>query len=101
VSWFLLLANLVVLAAEVNVVRRRRLWPRSLTGALESADRRAMRRTAESSRQEITVRFVEPGTEAASGARSSDSGEAGAGSVIDAAEVPGTQFERNEADGRP
>jgi membrane protein len=62
-SWFLLLANLVVLAAEVNVVRRWRLWPRSLTGALESADRLAMRRRAESSRQdprqEITVRFVD------------------------------------------
>jgi uncharacterized BrkB/YihY/UPF0761 family membrane protein len=62
-SWFLLLANLIVFAAEVNAVRRWRLWPRSLTGALETADRLAMRRTAESSRQdprqEISVRFVD------------------------------------------
>jgi uncharacterized BrkB/YihY/UPF0761 family membrane protein len=62
-SWFVLLANLIVLGAEVNTVRRWRLWPRSLTGALESADRVAMRRTAESTRQdarqEIVVRFAD------------------------------------------
>ena len=62
-SWFLLLANLIVFSAEVNVVRRWRLWPRSLTGTLESADRLAMRRMAASARQdarqEIDVRFVE------------------------------------------
>jgi len=62
-SWFLLLANLLVLSAEVNVVRCWRLWPRSLTGTLESADRLAMRRTAASARQderqEIVVRFME------------------------------------------
>ena len=32
-SWFLIVASLVLLAAEVNVVRARGLWPRSLTGA--------------------------------------------------------------------
>ena len=32
-SWFLIVAGLVLLAAEVNVVLARRLWPRSLTGA--------------------------------------------------------------------
>ena len=62
-SWFLLLANLVVLCAEVNAVRRWRLWPRSLTGALEPADELAMRRTAASARQdprqEIEVRFAD------------------------------------------
>lgn len=62
-SWFLLLANLVVLCAEVNVVRRWRLWPRSLAGALLPADELAMRRAATSARQdtrqEVVVRFVD------------------------------------------
>jgi len=40
-SWFLLLAQLLLLAAEVNVVLRRRLWPRALTGELAGADRRS------------------------------------------------------------
>jgi membrane protein len=60
-SWFWLLSHLLLLAAEVNVVLRRRLWPRSLTGELEPADRSALRRTAEAvrqdERQEILVRF--------------------------------------------
>jgi membrane protein len=60
-SFALLLANLVLVAAEVNVVLCRRLWPRSLTGALEPADRLALRRMAEAARgdtrQEIVVRF--------------------------------------------
>ena len=63
-SWFLLVANLLVFCAEVNVVRRWRLWPRSLTGALKPADELAMRRTADSARQDprqrILVEFVEP-----------------------------------------
>jgi YihY family inner membrane protein len=60
-SWFLLIAHVLLIAAEVNVVLRWRLWPRSLTGELEPADRRALQRTAESARmdrrQEITVGF--------------------------------------------
>ena len=60
-SWFLLLAHLLLIAAEVNVVLRWRLWPRSLTGELEPADRRALQRTAEATRmdrrQEIAVGF--------------------------------------------
>jgi membrane protein len=64
-SWFFLLAHLVLFAAEVNVVLRRRLWPRSLTGPLEAADQLALRKTAEAARrdarQEIVVRFVERG----------------------------------------
>jgi membrane protein len=64
-SWFLLLANLVLLAAEVNAVRLWRLWPRSLTGELEPADRRAMRRYATATqsdpRERIVVSFDEPG----------------------------------------
>jgi membrane protein len=62
-SWFWLFAHLLLLAAEVNVVLRRRLWPRSLTGELEVADRSALRRTAEAmrqdERQEILVRFTD------------------------------------------
>jgi membrane protein len=67
-SWFWLLSHLLLLGAEVNVVLRRRLWPRSLTGDLEAADRSALQRTAEAvrqdERQEILVRFSdghEPG----------------------------------------
>lgn len=60
-SWFLLLAQLLLLAGEVNVVLRRRLWPRALTGELGDADRRALRLAAEAARrdegEEIAVRF--------------------------------------------
>jgi membrane protein len=62
-SWFWLFSHLLLVAAEVNVVLRRRLWPRSLTGELEAADRSALQRTAEAmrqdERQEILVRFSE------------------------------------------
>ena len=60
-SWFWLGAHLLLVSAEVNVVRRHRLWPRSLGGALAAADRAALGRTAEAvrqdARQEIQVRF--------------------------------------------
>jgi len=60
-SWFWLGAHLLLVAAEVNVVRHRRLWPRSLTGALEPADERALERAALAARldrrEEIVVRF--------------------------------------------
>jgi membrane protein len=46
---------------EVNVVLRRRLWPRALTGELGDADRDALRLAAEAARrdegEEIAVRF--------------------------------------------
>jgi YihY family inner membrane protein len=43
-SWLYLQAQLTLLAAEVNVVRERHLWPRSLTGKrLTEADQRALR----------------------------------------------------------
>lgn len=46
-SWLYLQSQLTVLAAEVNVVRRERLWPRSLTGRnLTEADQRALARYA-------------------------------------------------------
>jgi len=60
-SWFLLGSNMLLIAAEVNVVRARRLWPRALAGELAEADRRALRANAESARQderqEIVVGF--------------------------------------------
>jgi YihY family inner membrane protein len=64
-SWFWLGSNLLLLAAEVNVVLHRRLWPRSLTGELAPADRAAMRGSATAARQdpreEILVQFGEDG----------------------------------------
>jgi len=42
-SWMFLAAQVTLLCAEVNVVRARRLWPRSLGGGPETeADRRAL-----------------------------------------------------------
>jgi membrane protein len=64
-SWFLVGAHLVLVAAEVNVVRRWKLWPRSLTGDLQPADRLALQRFAAATRsapnERIAVRFGEPG----------------------------------------
>ncbi len=46
-SWLYLQAQLTVLAAEINVVRREHLWPRSLTGKdLGEGDQRALARYA-------------------------------------------------------
>jgi inner membrane protein YhjD len=47
-AWLYLGAQLTILAAEVNVVKARRLWPRSLFGGpLLDADRRALVASAE------------------------------------------------------
>ncbi len=60
-SWFWLAAHLLLVGAEVNVVRHHRLWPRSLAGELQDADRVALGRMAaaarQDERQEIEVRF--------------------------------------------
>jgi uncharacterized BrkB/YihY/UPF0761 family membrane protein len=56
-SWFLLVAHVLLVAAEVNVVLARRLWPRSLTGELEPADRRALERAAEAARSDKRARI--------------------------------------------
>jgi membrane protein len=60
-SWFLLLAQLLLIAGELNVVVHRRLWPRALAGDLGEPDRRALRLAAEAARrdagEEIAVRF--------------------------------------------
>jgi uncharacterized BrkB/YihY/UPF0761 family membrane protein len=45
-SWIYLSAVLMLYAAEVNVVRGLRLWPRGLRDPLTPADRRALRMSA-------------------------------------------------------
>jgi YihY family inner membrane protein len=45
-AWIYLGAQLTLLGAELNVVLRHRLWPRSLQGELTEADERALRRSA-------------------------------------------------------
>ena len=57
-SWFLLAAHVLLLAVEANVVLRWRLWPRSLTGELEPADRRALQRFAEATRRSKSERIA-------------------------------------------
>jgi membrane protein len=60
-SWFWLGSHLLLIAAEVNVVLHRRMWPRALTGELEPADEAALERTVLAAqadrRQEIAVSF--------------------------------------------
>jgi membrane protein len=60
-SWFWLATHLLLLAAELNVVLRRGLWPRSVDGALLPADRAVLRGAAEATRQDarqhVVVRF--------------------------------------------
>ena len=60
-SWFWLSAHLLLIAAEVNVVLRWHLWPRSMAGQLEPADQLALRRYAEAARhdarEQIAVSF--------------------------------------------
>ncbi len=56
-SWLSLAAQLVLVAAEVNVVAALRLWPRSLAGPLTAADTRALERYAESARYDRRVRI--------------------------------------------
>ena len=60
-TWLLIASELVLLAAELNVVLARGLWPRSLTGELLDADKQALRDSAHAAqldrRQQIAVRF--------------------------------------------
>lgn len=67
-TWFFVLGQLVLLATELNVVRARRLWPRSLAGPpVTDADRRASIGYATMQRQRpgvtIEVRFSDHGHE--------------------------------------
>jgi membrane protein len=62
--WVQLGATLTVLCAELNVVRARRLWPRSLLGVEREEDERVMRGLAKSQAREegqrIEVEFERP-----------------------------------------
>jgi YihY family inner membrane protein len=70
-SWLFIGAQLTILAAEVNVVRVRRLWPRSLQPPLTDADRRALELQAKEEKRRpeeaVDVVFVDesggPGNE--------------------------------------
>jgi membrane protein len=64
-AWLYIGAQLTVLAAEVNVVKARRLWPRSLfSDPLLDADRRALTSSAEVEErvhdEDVQVDFDEP-----------------------------------------
>ncbi len=56
-SWFLVAAHVVLIGAEVNVVIARRLWPRSLAGDLEPADRRVFERSAAAAQRDLRARI--------------------------------------------
>jgi YihY family inner membrane protein len=62
-AWMLLGAQLLMVAAEVSVVRAFKLWPRSLFGEHTDADERTLRRLAHAQRrwdeQTIEVSFEE------------------------------------------
>ncbi len=65
-AWLYLGAQLVIFAAEINVVRSRKLWPRSFfSEPLLDADRRALTSSAETEQrveqENVEVSFDEPG----------------------------------------
>ena len=57
-SWLWLAGQLSLVAAEVNVVLARRLWPRSLFGGLAAADQQAMRTAAEAEQRDLRQHIV-------------------------------------------
>jgi YihY family inner membrane protein len=63
VSWLYLQAQITLLAAEINVVRVARLWPRSLANDLTPADKRALTAYAEVEQrrpeQDVSVVFTD------------------------------------------
>ncbi len=63
-AWLYLGAQMTIFAAEINVVRLRRLWPRSFFGPLLDADKRALSAAAEAQErvheQNVEVTFDEP-----------------------------------------
>ena len=63
-SWLLIASELILIAAELNVVVAHRLWPRSLTGDLLEADKQALQASARAAqldrRQQIEVSFEQP-----------------------------------------
>ena len=67
-SWLFLSAQVMLYGAEVNVVRARRLWPRSiLQPPLTQADRRALIDLAKQAErrpeQAINVQFTPPASD--------------------------------------
>jgi uncharacterized BrkB/YihY/UPF0761 family membrane protein len=62
-TWLFLGARIIVYAAEINVVRRRRLWPRSLLEPPVPADRRTLDAMAKIEQrrdeQEVDVHYGE------------------------------------------
>jgi membrane protein len=56
--WFWIGSNLLLVAAETNVVLRWRLWPRSLAGDLAPADRAALQRLAKETRSDTRERIA-------------------------------------------
>ena len=71
-AWLYLGAQLTILAAEVNVVKARRLWPRSFfSDPLLDADRRALTHSAETEErlheENVEVTFDEPASDAPAG----------------------------------
>ncbi|HJR97106.1 MAG TPA: YihY/virulence factor BrkB family protein [Actinomycetota bacterium] len=72
-AWIYLGAQLTLVAAELNVVWKHRLWPRSLQGALTEADRVSLRRSAgqeeRKNEQVVSVRFEQQPDEPASTGR--------------------------------
>jgi uncharacterized BrkB/YihY/UPF0761 family membrane protein len=63
-TWLLIAAEITLVAAEVNVVLARTLWPRSLAGELRPADEMTLRSSAQAEqrdrRQHIRVTFEAP-----------------------------------------
>jgi membrane protein len=63
-TWLLIASELILLAAELNVVLARNLWPRSLIGDLLEADKQALGDSARAAqldrRQHIAVTFDQP-----------------------------------------
>ncbi len=64
-AWLYLGGQVTLLAAEINVVRARRLWPRSFTAPLLDADKRALTSSAETEErvdeENVEVTFDPPG----------------------------------------
>jgi membrane protein len=79
-SWLYLGAQVTILAAEINVVRARRLWPRSLKPPLNRGEKRALRRLAKQEERRPEER-VEVGFDVEAGGtaeRGTESGRASA-----------------------
>lgn len=105
-SWLYLGAQVTILAAEINVVRTRRLWPRSLQPPLGQAEKRALRELAEQEErrpeEHIEVGF-DTSVDAHAGEGAGQEAEAGqplAGSMAhEGASSAGRQLQDSEAGG--